>query len=143
MKILNRWTDAVIYEGTSGMTMRECLEAATQAGANLTYANLTYANLTGANLTDANLTGANLTGANLTGAKWRGIVINKAPLQLYGLRWTVTILDEHIQIGCQLHAVSEWREFDDATIIGMDGKDALRFWRAHKAAIIALAESRP
>lgn len=118
IRILHRYTNAVLYEGASGMTMRETLEAATQ-------------------------TGANLAGANLAGAKWRdGVVINRVPLQLYGLRWPVTLLDAHIQIGCQFHTIAEWREFDDAQIAAMDGRYALRFWRENKAAIMALAATR-
>ncbi len=86
--------------------------------------------------------GAYLSGANLSDAKWRdGIKINRALLQLFGLHYTVHILDDHMQIGCELHALSEWRQFDDERIIKMDGKAALRFWLAHKAALLALAES--
>ena len=111
------------------------------AGAYLAGSNFTGANLAGANFTGAILAGANFTGAYLAGAKWRDITINRAPLQLFGLRWSVTILDEHMQIGCELHSLADWRGFDDAHIVQMDGKDALRFWRAHKAALLALAES--
>jgi hypothetical protein len=151
----------------SGLETRVALEKATEAGANLTGANLTGANfadaylagayladaylaganltgadLTGANLTGANLTGANLTGANLTGTKWRnGIVIAKQPLQVYGLRWVVTILDAHMQIGCELHSLADWQTFNDARICAMDGRDALRFWRDHKDALLSLALS--
>ena len=110
--------------------------------ANLTGANLTDANLTGANLTGAYLTGANLTGANLAGAKWRnGIVINKPPIQLFGLHWRVTILDSHMQIGCELHALADWAAYDDKRIAEMDGREALRFWRAHKDVLLSLAAS--
>ena len=127
--------------------MRDALEAAVSARANLAGANLAGANLAGAYLAGAylagaNLAGANLADANLAGAKWRnGITLTRAPLQLFGLAYTVNILDAHMQIGCELHALSEWREFDDARIVQMDGKTALKFWRAHKAALLALAES--
>ena len=90
----------------------------------------------------ANLDGANLAGANLDGAKWRdGIVINKPPIQLFGLRWRVTILEKHMQIGCELHKLSDWAEYDDARIAAMDGRNALRFWRAHKDVLLGLARS--
>ena len=89
---------------------------------------------------DAYLAGAYLAGANLAGANWRdGITINRVPLQLSGLHWMVYILDEHMQIGCELHSLAEWAEFDDARIVAMDGRDALRFWRANKAALLAMA----
>ncbi len=111
-------------------------------GANLGGAYLRGANLRGANLGGAYLRGANLDGANLRGAKWReDITINRAPLQIAGLRWMVYILDQHMQIGCELHTLAEWATFDDARIVQMDGKTALKFWRAHKTALLAMAES--
>jgi len=112
------------------------------AGANLAGAYLAGANLVDANLAGAYLAGANLVDANLTGAKWRDdITISRAPLQISGLRWTVYLLDQHMQIGCELHTLAEWADFDDARICGMDGRDALRFWRAHKDALLSLARS--
>ncbi|KRB33373.1 pentapeptide repeat-containing protein [Acidovorax sp. Root70] len=128
------------------------LSGANLSDANLSGANLSDAYLSGANLSDANLSGAylsgaylsgaNLSGANLSDAKWRdGIVINQAPIQLFGLHWRVTILDEHMQIGCELHKLSDWDEYDDKRIAQMDGRDALRFWRAHKDVLLGLAKS--
>jgi len=117
------------------------------AGADLARANLAGAYLAGAYLARAYLAGANLAGAyladaNLAGAKWRdGVVISKTPIQLYGLHWVVTILDAHMQIGCELHSLAEWAAFDDARIVAMDGRDALRFWRDHKEALLSLARS--
>ncbi len=118
------------------------LSGAYLSGAYLSHANLSGANLSGAYLPDANLPGANLSGANLSGAKWRdGIVINKPPIQLFGLHWRVTMLDEHMQIGCELHKLSDWAEYDDERIARMDGRNALRFWRAHKDVLLGLAKS--
>ena len=109
---------------------------------NLLGADLSGADLSGADLSGVNLSGADLSGANLSGAKWcDGIVINQAPIQLFGLHWRVTILDEHMQIGCELHKLSDWDEYDDKRIAQMDGRDALRFWRAHKDVLLGLAKS--
>jgi len=118
-------------------SIRATVEAAVSEGAYLA-----DANLANAYLANANLAGAYLAGANLEGAKWRdGIVIQRAPLQLYGLNYPVTILEAHMQIGCELHTIDEWAAFDDSRIVQMDGKIALTFWRAHKAALLALAAS--
>ena len=118
------------------------LSGADLSGADLSRADLSGADLSGAYLSGAYLSRAYLSGAYLSGAKWRdAIAINRAPLMLAGLTWDVYILDQHMQIGCELHAIAEWREFDDARITQMDGRDALRFWRAHKATLLALAES--
>jgi hypothetical protein len=67
LTIYHRWTGAALYEGQHA-TMREAVEAAVKAGANLFGANLSDANLSSANLSDANLSYANLSGANLSGA---------------------------------------------------------------------------
>lgn len=116
------------------------LVGANLVGADLARANLVGANLARANLARANLVGAYLAGANLVGAKWRdGVAINKRPIQLHGLYWNVTILDAHMQIGCELHTLAEWSAFDDARIVQMDGREALRFWREHKDALLGLA----
>ena len=65
MQIKNRYTNAVMFEGESGMTMRETLEKATTSKADLRGADLYGADLYGADLYGANLRGANLRGANL------------------------------------------------------------------------------
>jgi len=105
-------------------------------------ANLARANLAGAYLGGANLARANLAGAYLADAKWSdGIIINKRPMQLYGLDYSVTILDDHMQIGCELHALSEWSDFDDRRIAQMDGLRSAKFWKAHKDALLSLAAS--
>jgi hypothetical protein len=118
------------------------LSGADLRGAYLRGANLSSADLSGANLSGANLSSADLNGANLSGAKWRdGITIHRAPLQIAGLHWPVYILDHHMQIGCELHSFAQWASFDDARIVKMSGKDALRFWRAHKDALLAMAAS--
>ena len=153
-----RFTDRVLFSHSAeGNTIRTTVEAAVSARTNLAGVNLAFADLAGADLAraylvDANLVGANLVGANLVdanlvdanlvGAKWSGnITLTRAPLQIYGLRYSVTILDAHMQIGCKLHTLAEWEAFDDASIVAMDGKDALTFWRAHKGALLAMAKS--
>ena len=103
-------------------------------------ANLTGAYLTGANLTGANPSGANLFSANLSSAKWRDdIIINRNPLVIAGLPYLVYILDQHMQIGCELHTLTEWGEFDDDRIARMDGVRARKFWDKFKVSLLALA----
>jgi hypothetical protein len=127
---------------------RANLTGANLARANLARAYLTYAYLTGADLTGANLTGANLARANLTdaylaGARWRdGVVISKRPIQIFGLSpYAVTILDQHMQIGCELHSLAEWSAFDDRRILQMDGRYAATFWAANKDALLSMARA--
>lgn len=120
---IKHWAELVLYThkpvDSGGMTMRHALEAATVTG--------------------AYLTGAYLHGASLTGATIYGVKITRTPVIIDGLRWGVTIIDGHIKIGCQFHGIGAWSAFDDAAIAAMDGRDALRFWRKHKAVIMALA----
>ena len=110
-------------------------------GADLRGANLGGADLGDAYLRGADLGGANLRGADLGGAKWRdNIVLSRAPLFIDGLKWRVSILDEHMEIGCELHRIDKWAAFDDATINRMD-RGALKWWRAHGYALLALARA--
>ena len=95
--ILNRWTNAVLFEcdvpeGTaSGLRTRHALVQAVAErvhlhGANLHSADLHGANLHGANLIGANLHGANLIGANLHGANLHGANLRGADLRSADLR---------------------------------------------------------
>ena len=161
IQIRHRDTNAVLFECeapadlSSGLRMRHALEKATQAGANLDRANLAGANLARANLDGANLAGANLDGAsldranlaranldgaNLAGAKFGDAVTAERGIrQVLGLQWPVTIFDNHMRIGCQLHSLADWATFTKRDIVEMDGTDALLFWRRHKAMLLALA----
>jgi hypothetical protein len=146
--ITNRWSGSVMFtaeiecaeDAAYSVKLGLAVKVAVKAGADLVGANLAGANLAGANLVDANLVDANLAGANLAGAKWLGgIVINRAPLQIFGLDYSVTILDQHMQIGCELHTLAEWAAFDDRRIAEMDGVRARKFWDAQKAGLLAMA----
>ena len=108
--------------------------------ANLTGANLTGANLARANLTDADLARTNLVGANLVGANLSGEVLNKAPISLLNLQWSVLITDQYMRIGCQRHTHCEWHAFTDAEINAME-KNALSFWKKWKVPLLTLCDS--
>ena len=116
------------------------LSGANLRDANLSGANLSDAYLRDANLSDANLIDANLRDANLRDAKWGNITISRSPLHVsIPNEWAIVILDTHMQIGCELHSLSEWAAFDDSRIAQMDGRHALRFWRQYKAVLLAMA----
>ena len=53
IQIKHRYNGTVIFEGESGMTMRQTLEKATVAKANLSFADLSFANLRFADLSSA------------------------------------------------------------------------------------------
>ena len=66
------------------------------------------------------------------------------PVTVSGLDYPVTVIDAHMQIGCEFHLISEWRGFDDRRIAAMDGRRSARFWKAHGAHLLALcAAVRP
>ena len=46
-----------------------------------------------------------------------------------------------MMIGCEVHLISEWREFDDRRIAQMDGLPASRFWRDHRTALLAICDA--
>jgi hypothetical protein len=80
MKIINRYTDKVIFENDA-QTMRETVEAAVKAGADLRGADLSGAYLSGADLRGADLSGADLSGAYLSDADLRRADLRGADLR--------------------------------------------------------------
>lgn len=69
----------------------------------------------------------------------RGTLATRSPISLSGLRWEITITDQHMTIGCQHHELKRWWQFEDRVIARMDA-DALEFWQAHKAALQTLCK---
>jgi hypothetical protein len=119
---------------------RANLRRANLRRANMRCADLSEADLRWADLSDAYLSGAYLRGADLRGAVWADeVIVSREPMCVTGLHWDVWILDAHMQIGCELHSLAEWASFDDKRIVQMGGRDALRFWREHKAGLLAMA----
>ena len=140
--IHHRHTGAVIFtaeieadENTSdAVKLGLAVKAAVREGANLTGANLTEANLTGADLSRADLTEANLRGATGLNHWIKCIQVED---------WPITYTSEVIQIGCQRHAIEEWRAFSDLEISEMDKSKALKFWKKWKATIFQIIEMSP
>jgi len=116
------------------------LARANLGGANLARANLGGANLDRAYLDGANLDGASLDGAYLAGANLDGEVLNKAPISLINLQWSILITGQYMRIGCQRHTHEEWRDFTDAKIRNM-AIGALAFWRKWKAPLLAICHA--
>ena len=48
-----------------------------------------------------------------------------------------------MQIGCEYHAIEDWRNFSDNQIREMDGKSALEFWAKYKDFIFKAIELAP
>ena len=133
------WLDTGGEEGS-----RANLHGANLYGANLTRANLTRANLYGANLYGANLTLANLNGANLDGANLDGASGNLNNLKsVFCETYPVTYTAEVMQIGCKSHKLEDWWSFDDARIIEMEGKTALKWWRTWKPILQQIIATLP
>ena len=138
---------------------RADLGGADLSGANLSVADLSGANLYGANLYRADLSVANLYRADLGGANLGGADLSVADLGGANLggangvndwikciqidQYPITYTSDVMQIGCERHQINEWREFDDARILKMDGKAALRFWRKYKDWIFQTIELCP
>jgi len=51
--------------------------------------------------------------------------------------------EDRLQIGCENHSTSEWKEFDNKRILEMDGKQALTFWNNYKDYIFQTIELSP
>ena len=91
------------------------LRLANLSSANLSSANLSSANLRSANLRSANLRSADLSSANLSSANLYSADLLLADLLLANLpiycKWSHSIKDNKIQIGCKTQSIEEWDLF--------------------------------
>ncbi len=164
MNLKNRFTCEVIHSGDFE-SMKELVLDAINKGAKLHDADLRFANLQGANLQGAYLRGADLQGADLRFAKLHDADLQDAKLHGVNLRFAdlwrcagnrrevksmfiseiypITYTSEYLQIGCELHKISEWWSFDDDRIRRMDCQKALDFWAENKEFIKMTLEKYP
>ena len=121
IEIKHRFTDAILFEADrENNTIKSTIEAALDAG--------------------ADLSGANLSRANLSGASYgEGAPLTYPPIQLLGLKWPILFLDTHIKIGCELHLTTGWETFTPDQISAM-AVGALDFWDEFKDIILAIAK---
>ena len=126
IEIKNRFSEKTILCGDYE-SMKDCLEKNSSA-------DLSYTDLHSADLRSANLSSASLSFTIIYGEK-----ITKKPIQLYGLKYEVMILEKQIKIGCELHDAKDWGKFKDLRISKMSS-DAVDWWKIHKPIILGLHE---
>ena len=56
-------------------------------------------------------------------------------------RWNITIMDEHIRIGCELHTIKQWFSYGDSRISEME-PSALDWWLRNRKWLKLLCETR-
>jgi hypothetical protein len=56
-------------------------------------------------------------------------------------KWNITITDNHIQIGCELHTIKQWFSYKDSRISKMDF-NALDWWLRNREWLKQLCETR-
>ena len=153
MKILNRWSDAVLWEGEAA-SLRDAVIQAVHREANLRWAdlgeaNLRWADLGGADLGGADLGGANLRGANLGGANLHGAnltpirddvwaVLDSAPHEVEGVLLALCAgrVDGSTYSGacaCLIGTIAHLRHCDYRTLGPNADRPAERFFLAIKA----------
>ena len=128
IKILNRWTNACIWEGevetikeavakaiASGADLRGCnLSDSNLSGCNLSGRNLRGRNLRGSDLRDSDLSDSDLRGCNLRGCNLHGVGKIKAIRVMTGLyRYVIFAIvaedgEPWVRMGCQWRSVTEW-----------------------------------
>ena len=156
--IKHRYTNEVILEIESlcnADLSNADLRNADLSGADLSYANLRHADLSETNLRYADLSEANLSNADLINADLINADLSEANLSDAELCWCignmheiksaqfdtyeVTWSKDALAIGYQQHPIKEWWQFDDATIIKMDG-DMLLWWKKWKLVLQQIVE---
>jgi len=115
VRIVHRYDSTrVLYEGEHE-TVRDAVEAAVKARANLAGANLYGTNLAGANLAGASLGGACLAEANLDRAKINSGTVSAllATGTLKDYSWQAWRMEDGstvLRVGCEERPLSEWDE---------------------------------
>jgi hypothetical protein len=66
---------------------------------------------------------------------------SKTPVFIAGLAWRITVIDNHIKIGCQYRLITEWEKLDDDAIAEMSDS-AISFWKKYKGIIFSLIDAR-
>jgi hypothetical protein len=114
--------------------------------ANLRRANLREANLQGAYLANAALEEADLTYADLRGANLKGVDLSFANLKgakgvfcIYLKPYSIRCTKNQIQIGGEIHSVSQWKSYKKKRIKSMDNlNNAWHWWKQNKKAVLAV-----
>ncbi len=68
-------------------------------------------------------------------------VSNLRLINIIGLKWNITISDNHIQIGSKLHKIKEWQNFSDEKVAQMSD-DELSWWEIYKDIILSIASRK-
>ena len=125
------------------------LRSADLRNAGFRYADFRYADLRNVSLYGADLGNVNLYGADLRNADLRNVTLNgvfgnmKHVKSLQIEKYCITYTSEILQIGCQRHTIEEWKNFNNKSILEMDGKRALEWWNKWKQIIMQIIEMSP
>jgi hypothetical protein len=63
------------------------------------------------------------------------------PVVIQGLRYTVTIMDDHISFDCESATIKEWVDITTKEIISMDGKEAAVFDKKYRPMILEMLKT--
>ena len=85
MKILNRYTDEIIFED-GALTIKETVQNAIEQGISLSGSDLSYSKLSGSDLRGSDLRGSDLRGSDLRGSDLRGSNLRGSDLRDSNLR---------------------------------------------------------
>lgn len=66
------------------------------------------------------------------------VEVIKTPINIIGLRYNVTMYNNYIKIGEELHTVCDWENFSDYEILSMYDAVGLLWWKENKKIILKL-----
>ncbi|MGH1470126.1 MAG: hypothetical protein ACRBCS_02975 [Cellvibrionaceae bacterium] len=93
----------------------------------------------------ADLSYSKLRGSDLRGSRIWSTTGNRKEIKSIFVSedYPITYTSDILQIGCGGYEIEEWWNFSDQSIIKMDGKKALKFWRKWKETLKMLIEKSP
>ena len=63
-------------------------------------------------------------------------------INVLGCRWSITISDKHVQIGCVLRSIAQWEKMTDSRIKVLGYAEEIDWWHKHKDIVLALVANR-
>ena len=121
IQIKNRYNSKLIVDGD----YESLKEAIVKNKDNLSLSNLHYSDLSDSDLhnsdlslsdlSDSDLSNSDLSNSDLryiifSNTKFYKEILNKTPIQIIGLKWSILITKLYMKIGCEFHTIEEWRE---------------------------------
>ena len=122
---------------------RAQFQGALLAGTRLCGADCYQTSFCDCDIASASFSGVDLSHAIMMGSRWDEIDLERWPIRLEGLDYTVTLLKDHMVIGSSIISLEDLSRMDDRAAAELGGLRAMRFFRAFRSILLSLFACEP